>query len=884
PTSAPSSTVGGWLAQGGGGIGSYEYGWFRENVISARVVLLNGKTKEFKGEDLDLISEAEGTTGLISSLTLRVKPLESEEVIGVSFKNLDELSNFLNSIDKEKLPLWSISFSNPEMVDLRKKMPPKLEHGIPIHENIPHPPAEYFVTLVYPKSRSEEISSKLNLIIKNNNGNIIDKKTTEHEWSERFKIMKIKRLAPSLIPAEVVIPLKSLGKFLNDIKLKVSLPFYLEGMLVKTNNEPAECIILGFFIHDERKFSFNLAYLLTLRIKKLAQKYGGRIYSTGAYFQKDAKRIFGSKRLLKLKSFKREIDPLNLLNPGKVIQKNSLTPLISLAEKLESPFRPLSSILKAKPREKFESRRGIPGDIVWYAYACAQCGYCVHTCDEYYGHKWESHSPRGKWYYLRKVIEGKLKLSQEMVDKFLICTTCEMCNVRCPLELPIETSWAMLRGELINKRKFMTFPPFEIMSASLKKEGNIWASYRKDRTAWIPKDLKSKILERGEWGYFAGCTASYVEQDIGEGTLRLLDKAGIDVTMLGNEENCCGLPMLVAGLWDVWIENMKKNIDSAKRKGIKKIITSCPACWLSWHTYYPQWAEKLEIDYDIETYHYSQIIAEKIKEGKIKFSKKIPIKITWHDSCHIGRAGGIYDPPREIIKAIPGVEFVEMEHNREEALCCGSVLTLIGNPPVAHEIGDIRIEEAYKAGAEAILAACPCCEFQLRVSADKMKRDIKIYDLGHFVAKSLGINMKDPTPYALSMWAVFEKMVFLMKPEGMADLMIELFPQLMDAMPGIMKSMMKFMKRLPSPIRNVMFSMMKPVMPKMFPVLLPKMMPKVMPHMLKAVEKRVPMPQHMKEQMPDLMPKVMDNLMPKMLPSVIPLIINPLIEFIKYKW
>jgi Fe-S oxidoreductase len=130
--------------------------------------------------------------------------------------------------------------------------------------------------------------------------------------------------------------------------------------------------------------------------------------------------------------------------------------------------------------------KGIPGDVAWYAYACSQCGYCVDECDQFYGRGWESQSPRGKWYWLREYLEGREKWDQFMVDSMVACTTCEICNHRCSVSLPIEQSWMKLRGELINEEKKMTFPPFEIMAAALTKEGDIWAGYRADRTNWFP--------------------------------------------------------------------------------------------------------------------------------------------------------------------------------------------------------------------------------------------------------------------------------------------------------------------------------------------------------------------------------------------------------------
>ena len=230
---------------------------------------------------------------------------------------------------------------------------------------------------------------------------------------------------------------------------------------------------------------------------------------------------------------------------------------------------------------------------------------------------------------------------------------------------------------------------------------------------------EARPRQEGQNVYFAGCTVSYVEHDIGQAAVTLLDAAGVDFTYLGNEENCCGTPMLVAGKWEIFAEIMKKNIAAVKAAGADTVISSCPACDMMWRHVYPEWAKKLGIEYDITAKHYSEVISEKIKDGSFKFPHPVKKTVTWHDSCHIGRVSGVYEPPRDVIKAIPGVEFVEMAHNRDEAHCCGSVLTLIKDPPVAAEVGKTRLDEAMDVGAEKVLALCPCCEFQLRVSGTR---------------------------------------------------------------------------------------------------------------------------------------------------------------------
>ena len=338
--------------------------------------------------------------------------------------------------------------------------------------------------------------------------------------------------------------------------------------------------------------------------------------------------------------------------------------------------------------------------------------------------------------------------------------------------------------------------------------------------------------------------------------------------------------MLVAGKWEVFEKIMRSNINSVKKAGADTVIASCPACDMMWRRVYPVWAEKLGIEYNITAKHYSELLSEQIKTGKFKFPKNgnKPTKVTWHDSCHIGRVSGVYDAPRDLIKAVPNTELVEMENNRENAHCCGSVLTLIKEPDVAAEIGKDRLDEAVEAGAEKVLALCPCCEFQLRVSRDKKKVPVEVVDLAHFSASALGYDFPDPNPEVQRQWAVFEGMIALMTPHGFAKLMGTMWPELMDSMPLKMGAMMKIMGKIPGAL-----NLMKPMFPVLFPRLLPLMMPKVMPVMLDRVKDMIPMPDYMAEQMPELMPKVMDSLMPHMIGDVVPLVTQPMINYLRGK-
>jgi Fe-S oxidoreductase len=780
-----------------------------------------------------------------------------------------------------KLPIWSMIFISPKMAELKSAAPLR-EHNGHVAEHRPELPLAYILTLAFRSSDAAAIYTALPGLAASTHTEILGNEIAQHEWETRFKLMTIKRLGPSLVPAEVIVPIDGLSGALTDLEQQVSQPLVQEGVIVRNGvGGKPEAVILGFIPADQRTLNYNFVFGLALTIMKIAEAHGGRPYATGIYFAQKADAVLGKDRADKLRAYKAQVDPTNIMNPGKVFGGGLVGAALTAASAIEPLVQRFGNAAPVQVGERIADTpvRDIPADIAWYAYACSQCGYCVDECDQFYGRGWESQSPRGKWFWLREHMEGRAEWDQRMVDTFLACTTCELCNLRCSANLPIEPSWMKLRGQLIQEQQQMTFPPFEMMGAALAAEGNIWAGYRKDRDAWFPADLMEKHgpEHKASAVYFAGCTASYVEHDIGIASVRLLDAAGVDFTYLGEKENCCATPMLVAGRWDLFADTMKQNIAAVKEAGADTVICSCPACDMMWRHVYPSWATKLGIDYNITARHYTEIVAEKIGTGEFQFppNDAAPITVTWHDSCHMGRASGIYEPPRDLIKAIPNVNFVEMPFNRECAHCCGSVLTLINEPLVAADIGKSRIDEAIEVGAEQLLALCPCCEFQLRVSADAKQLPIEIVDLAHFAAERLGFTLPDPHPEVRAQWAVFEAMIKLMTPEGFAALMGTIWPEIIDAMPLGMGTMMRAMGRMPGALEA-----MKPIFPVLFPRLLPMMMPKIMPAMLERVAIMIPMPANMAEQMPDLMPKVVARLMPHMIGEVVPLVPQPMIDYL----
>ncbi|HEU5315452.1 MAG TPA: heterodisulfide reductase-related iron-sulfur binding cluster [Chloroflexota bacterium] len=855
----------------------------------------DGKTRTHAGSALGAIADAEGTTGIVTEVTLRVRPNTPQAQTGVSFPDAARLAAALRQLVAAELPIWSVSFVNPAMAAYKNAGLPKTHHGHPLKPGPQLPEGRYTALFSYDERDRELVVAGLKEIAEAHDGRRLPAEATRHEWAERFKPMRLKRLGPSIVPAEAVVPLGALDGTLDDLARTIHTPMAIEGMVVRGG----EVVLLGFILHDERSAAYNAGYGFALSTIAVAERHGGRAYSTGRYFGSKAARVLRAEQITALTDTRSRTDPDGILNPGKVVFGNGLIGLlIALAARFEPLMRFVANLLgrscsATAPQERKRAVKGFPADVAYYAYACAQCGYCVDTCTLYQGRGWESASPRGKWSLIKDVLEGRDTLDQRAADTFLLCTTCEKCDVVCQLDLPVEPSWGLMRGNLVQDRGFATFPPFEIMGAALTGQKNIWGGLAAQRDAWVTEDVRPAIQERARIAYFAGCTASFVERDIAQSATKLLTAAGVQFAYLGQDEMCCGIPMLVAGKWDLWEESLRHNVAAMQARGVEEVVTSCPACWLVWGTYYPQWAEKLGIPFDLKARHYSELLTERIAQGQLRLTE-VPqsiagaatpgeaVKVTFHDSCHIGRAGGVYEPPRDLIRAVPGVELVEMAHTKEDALCCGSVLTRIGEPePTSNLLGAKRIREA-EAVAQALLALCPCCQFQLRVSADEAGSSIPVIDLARLAAEALGVkDLPDPNPEVRYQWAMFEKFIALMSVDGMVAMMATLTPHLLDAMPLGMGAMMRAVGRAPAPLREPLLRAMAPLMPVLFPVLLPRMMPKVLPHMIREVEAQIEMPDYLRKQLPDLFPEVVANVLPKMLPQIAPRYVPRMYEYLR---
>jgi len=217
--------------------------------------------------------------------------------------------------------------------------------------------------------------------------------------------------------------------------------------------------------------------------------------------------------------------------------------------------------------------------------------------------------------------------------------------------------------------------------------------------------------------YYPGCLNKYVTKRISHNYETILQKAGINFIKLSGTELCCGSPALNAGYSQDFKELAQKNYNLFKERGIKKIITPCPACY---YIFGKKYAETLE-NWDITVEHATQTIHKALNDGRLKIKMKIKEKVTYHDPCHLGRRSRVYEEPREIIQML-GYEIVEMKDNKKKAMCCGAGGGLKNNnPELSQQIMNRRIKQAKELRIKKIITPCSMCYKQLRNSEIEIK-------------------------------------------------------------------------------------------------------------------------------------------------------------------
>lgn len=367
---------------------------------------------------------------------------------------------------------------------------------------------------------------------------------------------------------------------------------------------------------------------------------------------------------------------------------------------------------------------------------CARCGFCKCVCPTYpFGGGFEASSPRAKVYFLKEYQEGRAEFTPEWVDRLYRCTTCERCQSVCQTAIPLVQLWEKTRAEMVEKG-LGPMPAHKKLCAFAAEFGNPYGEPNSKQSQWLLPEHAP--VEKADILIFGGCTASYRMPSMLQSGVTILTRLGIPYAYAGGEENCCSSPLLRTGQLKTAQELIGRNLDMFARKGATKIVTPCGGCSKTLKYDYPVWAKKVGKPFDAEVLHFSEVYVSLIREGRIKPKTPINKTVTFHDPCHVGRSQGLFDEPREILAAIPGVRLVEMAHCREESRCCGAGGGVKANyPEMAAQIARDRVTEAIETGADTLVTMCPFCQGSFSQAISELKASIQLAGLEQLLLESV---------------------------------------------------------------------------------------------------------------------------------------------------
>jgi len=390
--------------------------------------------------------------------------------------------------------------------------------------------------------------------------------------------------------------------------------------------------------------------------------------------------------------------------------------------------------------EKFvEELKGI---ILNAASRCRNCNYCFTICPLFESTKgFMSQMPSGIIQSMNYAIKWELlgrEHTETLRNLLYLCTTCNGCVLRCkskatgvPVLGAIEAGRKILREMLVGPLPQQRKPLKDIY-----QYGNPYGERPEKRFDWLQGiEVKRLPSEKATVLYYVGCTTAYEPNlhNIGRSLIRVLKFLGIDFGILEGEM-CCGEPARRMGDEALFQELMKKNLEQFREAGVRTIITTSPHCFNTFLN------ENSFLKEEFEIQHYSQFLFKVLEERKPTFREGISRMVTYHDPCYLSKHNQIFDPPRELLRMIPGFKLVEMGANREESLCCGGGGgRMFAEVEQERKLGEMRVQQALEVNAEVLVTACPWCYEMLHNAVQDLKlmHQIVIKDVGEILSESL---------------------------------------------------------------------------------------------------------------------------------------------------
>jgi Fe-S oxidoreductase len=409
---------------------------------------------------------------------------------------------------------------------------------------------------------------------------------------------------------------------------------------------------------------------------------------------------------------------------------------------------------------------------------CCRCSACKfvpmqqikghqysYVCPSISRYNFHSYSGGGRMNIGAAALKNGTNYTNKLKDIIYNCQLCGACGVSCNYAMDMEVLQPITEFRIQAVKDGQTQPALDKVVKGMKASGSM-VPVKGKRGDWAKGlGIKDVTKEKVEVLFHVGCLTSYdpAMQKLAKATARILQKAGIDFGIAGDAETCCGGRAYQMGYEDEFLAQAKKNMAMVKKSGAHTIVTACADGHQAFKVLY----DKYKLKGDIRVFHIAEYIDRLIGEGKLKLRRKVDMNVTYHDPCRLGRIGepwvhwegrkipgdrfvfdppkeyrrgtkGVYEPPRDVLKAIPGVKLTEMTRIKEYAWCCGAGGGVNeSNPEFAAWTAKERIDEAVATGAEALVTACPWCEKTFNEAIRETGANLKVYDIVELVEKAI---------------------------------------------------------------------------------------------------------------------------------------------------
>ena len=730
-----SATVGGTVAYNAVPHAITEYGITGDQIISLEVVMPDGTIvhtgsaanqaagniaieRGANGPDLaGLFIGSCGTMGIITKVTMRLRRIpEIERFLFYAFDEIEDIVDAVEAIQHQEAATFAIGlFGGPKPVDID---------------------GEYFLHLIIRDSRinAEARYQTCNTICQAFRGRAQDAKATELYWTGHM-FSWLRNVGPGAYYSNRPYYCPEVAGFLPTQALNEAIPAIHEYI----GNHKKEWEQYGIRTKGlDVYFSRNAAYLwvdtLYPENDPQAHEYGLKIrediaellfsqwMSPGGIVAGIAPYIMdklgNAYKLMQV--LKGTLDPNNILNPG----------ILCLGgEPTKSPILPK---VDGKDFPVLDENANL-------IYQCLRCAFCFdvswvgegHKCPSYRHGSLESHSARGRIAIARAIIEGELVYDGDVADRIFSCTLCGACSEHCLKQIDVQDIYQALREDMCAKG-LVPQGLQEVVELTLEHK-NPFDKRSEKRLDWL-KD-KSRVDIQAKTAYFVGCTPSFSKRTMARDGVEILSKLGVDYT-ISSDEWCCAHPLLISGERQKAAEFMEKNIENYQDLGVERIVFACSGCY---ETFRKEIPKVIGRPLPFETRHLVEVVAEEIDLARVSFDP-MPggIVISYHDPCTLGRGLGVYEAPRKIIEAIPGVRLAEMPRNRRDSFCCGAgSFVRYDFPELTESAGLDRWEEALSTDANLLVSACPACLGQFQAMKVGTKASLQVMDLVKLINKQI---------------------------------------------------------------------------------------------------------------------------------------------------